>query len=143
MNKNKCLIYDYNTVITNIEDEEALAFTYYFFYHKLEVDLKDVLADYEGKCFVRMDFSNFEVKELGELVEDSRPHYHLMICGDKLEFIENKVDDYFSNNFISGTFKKIHMDAYPFNEEEEELDTRCYQSDIYLLNKDKPYIKMI
>lgn len=106
MNKNKCLVYDYNTVITNIEDEEALAFTYYFIYHKIEEDLMDVLADYEGSCFIRMGFCNFEMKELGELVEDSRPHYHLMICGDKLEFIENKVDDYFSNYFAPGTLKK-------------------------------------
>ena len=103
MNKNKCLVYDYNTVITNIEDEEALAFTYYSIYHKLEVDLKDVLADYDGSCFIRMDFNCFEIREQGQLVEDSRPHYHLMICGDKLEFIENKVDDYFSNNFISAS----------------------------------------
>lgn len=144
MNKNKCLIYDYYTDLTDIEDEEALSFLYFYFYHKLDVELSDVLADYDGSCFIRMDFCCFEIREQGQLVEDLRPHYHLMICGDKLEFIENKIDDYFSNYFISGTFKKIHMDAYPFNEEEEEeLDTRCYQSDIFQLNKDKPYFKLI
>lgn len=144
MNKNKCLIYDYYTDVTDIENEVDLSFIYFCFYHKLEVELKYVLADYDGSCFIRMDYCCFEIREQGQLVEDPRPHYHLMICGDKLEFIENKVDDYFSNDFAPGTLKKIYMDAYPFNEEEEEeLDTRCYKSDIYLLNKDMPYFKMI